>query len=174
MNTRMTEEVSRTVDNPARLSKRDQVLVRIPQLLVTASVAGLVLIGGLETVVALSNPDAWSSGAIAADAASGVVGAPQPGAEIVATVHRLVSSNLPPEESVVVFFPAGSSEFTLIYARYQLLHLMYPRRVEVVDVRMAGSLSRADVFVTLPGVRVSDAKPILTDGDFAIFRRGAK
>lgn len=124
------------------------------RLMVALLVAWCVL-GAASTFGALTGPNVWwnESDAPVFD----VVGTPLRGAAEV-TVIRSLLADVPrdEEERWLVLFPPQSDETVLLYIRFQLAHLEYPRRV---DVMAAVDPPRGTTYggvITAPGMQLGE------------------
>jgi hypothetical protein len=112
------------------------------------------VLGAVSTLAALTGPDVWwnQRGAPAHD----VVGMPLRGAAETTAIRRLLAP-VPraAQERWLVVFPRQSDERVLLYIRYQLSHLEYPRRVDVANGEPSQSIITYAGVITAPGVHLT-------------------
>jgi hypothetical protein len=147
-----------------------------PASLARRSVAVVLMawcaVGLMVTAAALTGPGVWWTQGTPAP--SGVVGTPMRGAAEVAVVGALLDEggDARAGERALVVLPPGSDAFVLMYIRYQLAHLQYPRRVDVVTDVPAQLHPYTDVVVA-PGLSWSGPWRQAADGGgFVRYVRG--
>jgi len=145
--------------------------VRLIRFAALALLGAWCAIGVWDTARALAGPAGWVAGRPAAD--SGFVGMPLPGAGAVAATTRLLGAVPRAQQPALVLLPAGVDPTLVTYIRYQLAHLRYPQRVEVVAAGV-GEEPRGEhgVVVTAPGIRLDAPwRAAATLADFAVYVR---
>lgn len=113
----------------------------IEKALLSVGLAGWILLGVAHTVIVMTGPRGWRPDR-SAPGAMAVVGSPgETDPVTVARVRTLLEldagrsaggvSGDGSTGSVGVVLPAPTDSADLLYTRYQLVHLLYPRRVQV-------------------------------------------
>ena len=125
-------------------------------------------IGAVSTAGALTGPTVWWNREYDVE---GVVGMPLRGAAETVAIRAL----LPQTDATrwLVRFPPESDELVLMYVRYQLGHLEYPRRV---DVGSSEALPNSDVYdgvITAPGLGLPPPwRPTRVQNGFVLYIKG--
>lgn len=89
------------------------------------------LINLVQTTQALTGPAGWVAGRPESD--SGFVGMPLQGSGAVAAIGKLLGNEPKVDELALVILPADLNPTLSTYIRYQLAHLRYPQRVDVIS-----------------------------------------
>lgn len=139
--------------------------------LMVGTLAVWCVLGAVSTLAALTGPNMWWNRRDAPP--FDVIGIPLRGAAEV-TVIRGLLADVPrvAEEPWLVLFPPQSDEAVLLYVRYQLAHLEYPRRVDVAARDAAPAAGNYAGIITAPGLILTGSwKPTAESGGFT--RHGA-
>lgn len=137
---------------------------------------GLLLLwsglGIVATLAALTGPSVWWN---EDDVRSrGVVGMPLRGAAET-TAIRFLLADVPVNsaERWLIRFPPGSDELVLTYVRYQLAHLEYPRRLDVVGGEPSRRMADYAGVIAAPGINLPGGwHPAAEYGGFISYRAG--
>lgn len=105
---------------------------RIERTLLTAALCAWLLLGLAHTAIVLAGPRGLRPDR-SAPGADAVVGHPgDTDARLVAGPRRLVERVGADGRRLLLVLPEATDSTSLLYARYQLAHVLYPRRVEVI------------------------------------------
>lgn len=108
------------------------------------------ILGAVATAAALTGPAVWWN---RDTSVRGVVGMPLRGAAETAVIRTLLPEDGDTTPWLVVF-PPQSDPQVLTYVRYQLAHLEYPRRVEVVAGIATDPSGDYGGVITAPGLHL--------------------
>jgi hypothetical protein len=123
-------------------------------------------LGAMSTLAALTGPDVWWNER--AESSHIVIGTPLRGAAETSMI-RMLLKDVPPaaNDRWLVIFPRQSDDAVLLYVRYQLAHLEYPRRIDVVSGDRVHALAAYTGVITAPGVRMDGSwRPAAERGGF--------
>lgn len=126
------------------------------QWLLGFGLAAWIGLGAAHVAIVMTGPNGWSPDRSAAGA-DAVVGHPHDNdPRAVAGALELASSATPTRPGLLLVLGEATDSADLLYTRFQLAHLLYPRRVEVRRaVGMAAAPpddAASTLFVVAPGV----------------------
>lgn len=135
------------------------IVSRNQRTLLALALGGWILLGLAHTAVVMSGPRGWRPDR-SAPGAGAVIGHPDDtDPMLVAAPLALVESAGRDGSPLSLLLRADTDSTSLLYARYQLAHRLYPRRVRVV--RATGpqvlAAATADSFVVVAAPDVTDA-----------------
>lgn len=116
-----------------------------------------VVLGLAHTLIVLGGPRGWRPDR-SADGARAVVGHPDDTSPVlVAGPRQLVETSATrPAVPLALVLPAATDSTSLLYARYQLSNVLYPRRVFVRRALAPVVVDDSALFVLGPGIDAPD------------------
>ena len=128
---------------------------RIQRTLLAVGLAGWILLGLAHTVVVMAGPRGWRPDR-SAPGAEMVIGHPDDTDPMLVAGPRTLAEATRPTDHVFVLLPADLDSTSFLYARYQLAHVLYPRRVRVARATTPEVVARAAadsaLLIAAPGV----------------------